>query len=67
MDLECIFGDVVKKILLLLKFQMRKLSDRHLNAPPPIMLVGGFGSSEYLLRRVKEQFPESQVVQPPEA
>lgn len=32
-----------------------------------ILLVGGFGSSEYLFRRLKKAFPNMLVMQPPNA
>jgi hypothetical protein len=66
-DLESIFHGVVKKILLLLRGQIRNISTNKADPAPPIILVGGFGSSEYLRRCIKQEFPDSQVVQPPEA
>ncbi|KAI1314615.1 Heat shock 70 kDa protein 12A [Mortierella claussenii] len=48
---EVVFEPVVKKVLILIQEQLRNAKDCS-----AIFMVGGFGSSKYLLDRVKQEF-----------
>jgi hypothetical protein len=66
-DLKGIFDEVVDRVLLLLHEQVQSIGPIPDGRKLPILLVGGFGSSQYLKTRVKETFLQCEVLQPPDA
>ncbi|KAI8888809.1 hypothetical protein K501DRAFT_209653 [Backusella circina FSU 941] len=54
--LEYIFDPVVDQVLALIDEQLARIPGIR---PDKLFLVGGFGQSEYLLKRIKEEFLES--------
>jgi hypothetical protein len=66
-DLKEIFDGVVDIVLLLLHEQIHAVGTAHGSRKLPILLVGGFGSSEYLKTRITETFDQCEVLQPPDA
>ncbi|KAL7948670.1 hypothetical protein V8C42DRAFT_351698 [Trichoderma barbatum] len=67
-DVKTIFDPVIQEILSLIDEQVEqakaKLEGKN---PKYIFLVGGLGASNYLFERVKQMYPDIQVLQPPEA
>ncbi|KAG6261198.1 hypothetical protein E4U49_004164 [Claviceps purpurea] len=63
-----IFEPLITDILKMIEHQVqevrRKRPDKGVSG---IFLVGGFGSSNYLMQRVKDHFPKIQVLQPSDA
>lgn len=57
----------VEKRWLAIKVTDLRLASTLLKASQAIVLVGGFGSSGYLFGRIKEAYPEIDVLQPPDA
>ncbi|KAF2649130.1 actin-like ATPase domain-containing protein [Lophiostoma macrostomum CBS 122681] len=66
-EIRDIFEEVVGQVLVLLTQQMGEIAKTGYKNPVSILLVGGFGSNPYLKKRIDEQFPESDVIQPPDA
>jgi hypothetical protein len=64
-----VFDPVIAKIFDLIVKQMEKVEEAPGNLTvSAILLVGGFGSSEYLRQKVQEHFgDEIKVIQPVEA
>ena len=69
-DLKSIFDPVILRVLVLIQTQLDRVHNSN-NTPRgekiPILLVGGFGSSNYLRRRIEERFVDCIVLQPPDA
>ncbi|KFG86767.1 putative hsp70 protein [Metarhizium anisopliae] len=67
-DLARIFNPLIEDVLKLIELQVQasKLK-RPGTGVSGIMLVGGFGSSRYLMLRAKSRFPDIQVLQPQDA
>ncbi|KAJ5347015.1 actin-like ATPase domain-containing protein [Penicillium brevicompactum] len=65
-EIEEIFEPIVSRVEELVRGQLEKISRNRLNAKA-IVLVGGFGSSRYLLQRLKGSNPSIIVLQPPNA
>ncbi|KAG6141552.1 hypothetical protein E4U38_006670 [Claviceps purpurea] len=67
-ELSRIFEPLVADVLRMIEYQVQevrlKRPGRGISA---ICLVGGFGSSNYLMQRVKQHFPQIQVLQPEDA
>ncbi|KAG6088705.1 hypothetical protein E4U15_005350 [Claviceps sp. LM218 group G6] len=67
-ELSRIFEPLVADVLRMIEYQVQEV---HLKRPERgvsgICLVGGFGSSNYLMQRVKQHFPQIQVLQPEDA
>jgi tRNA A37 threonylcarbamoyltransferase TsaD len=65
-DLKGIFDTVVNQILVLLTQQLEDVKKARPDVEKvSILLVGGFGSNEYLAKRVRETFRSSaDIVQP---
>ena len=66
-DLKEIFDPVVSMILILVSEQIDGIKVVQGGKKIPILLVGGFGSSEYLKRQITEHFEDCVVLQPPDA
>ena len=66
-DLKGIYDPVVTRILILVQKQLDAIENTHPGRAVPILLVGGFGSSKYLKRRLEERFQQCTVLQPPNA
>ncbi|KAI9774152.1 MAG: hypothetical protein M1840_005245 [Geoglossum simile] len=72
-DLRSIFDPVVLRVLILIQTQIDRIratnnsNNTAGDSKIPILLVGGFGSSNYLRRRIEERFPNCTVLQPPDA
>jgi hypothetical protein len=68
-ELKEVFDAVIQQIIKLIIGQIERLDDSHegLEASA-ILLVGGFGSSEYLRREIENHFedilPDLKVIQP---
>jgi len=69
-DMKDVFDAVIQRILFLIQCQMDKLQ----RSSPigrfervRLLLVGGFGASQYLRQCIEEKFPACEVIQPPEA
>ncbi|KAL5355296.1 hypothetical protein BJX96DRAFT_170538 [Aspergillus floccosus] len=62
-----IFDPVVQEVVDLIDHQMDGLN--HLGKPPPkaVLLVGGFGSSEYLFQQLKKRYSNIDILQPSNA
>ncbi|KAG5953321.1 hypothetical protein E4U53_006055 [Claviceps sorghi] len=65
-ELSRIFEPLVADILRMIEHQVQKVQLKKKKISG-IFLVGGFGSSHYLMQRVKEHFPTIQVLQPSDA
>jgi hypothetical protein len=65
-QIEEIFEPVVQHVLGLVRSQIKNVQVAYLPVKA-IVLVGGFGGSEYLYRRVCQENPEITVMQPPNA
>ncbi|KAH2440572.1 hypothetical protein KXW63_000970, partial [Aspergillus fumigatus] len=65
-DVERIFDPIVCDVEELIAGQVASITRVGLSIEA-IILVGGFGSSEYLFRRVQKQYPTIKVLQPPDA
>ncbi|KAE8329971.1 hypothetical protein BDV39DRAFT_202552 [Aspergillus sergii] len=61
-----IFASVVEQVVSLVQSQLRAIARSGTKAKT-IMLVGGFGESEYLYQRLKAACPQTPVMQPPDA
>jgi len=61
-ELKKIFDAVVDRVLFLLHEQVDTISDVPGDRRLPILLVGGFGSSEYLKTRITEIFNQFEVL-----
>ncbi|CAD6442291.1 4da1ac85-6fa7-4ad0-9ca3-7b273f1d7897 [Sclerotinia trifoliorum] len=71
-DMKAIFDPIIADIKDKVNEQVqavmaKRLSDPHEGKPKAILLVGGFGSSEYLRSELAQQFPTIQVMQPNES
>jgi hypothetical protein len=66
-DLRAIFDPVINRILMMIQLQVDKIEHLRTSERIPILLVGGFGSSQYLRKRVEEKFLNCRVGQPPDA
>lgn len=66
-DLVKIFEPVVESVLILLAEQVEAVKGAAPGRKMPVLLVGGFGSSEYLKMRISQQFKNCTVLQPPDA
>ena len=64
-ELRDIFEPVIRKVLILLTQQIDTVRAIRNSQTVPILLVGGFGSSNYLKRRIEEEFENYEVLQPP--
>ncbi|OGM42393.1 hypothetical protein ABOM_008386 [Aspergillus bombycis] len=68
-DVARMFEPTITRVLSLIRAQVRTLLNRR--GPPPelgIVMVGGFGQSEYLYQRVKHEFEDlAKVTRPPDA
>ncbi|KAG5977071.1 hypothetical protein E4U56_000475 [Claviceps arundinis] len=66
--LRRIFEPLIADILKMIELQVQEVRlKRPRNGVSGIFLVGGFGSSSYLMQRVKDHFPKIQVLQPSDA
>lgn len=65
-QVQGIFDPVVQSVINLVQGQVRQIqvAGHSLQA---ILLVGGFGSCEYLYRRLRRAYPKVTVMQPPDA
>ncbi|KAG6016208.1 hypothetical protein E4U43_004060 [Claviceps pusilla] len=67
-DLTKIFEPLVADILRMIEHQVQEVQLKRTNKDiSGIFLVGGFGSSRYLMQRVAQHFPKIQVLQPSDA
>ncbi|KAG6014764.1 hypothetical protein E4U54_004867 [Claviceps lovelessii] len=67
-DLTKIFEPLVADILRMIEHQVQEVRLKRTNKDiSGIFLVGGFGSSRYLMQRVTQHFPDIQVLQPSDA
>jgi hypothetical protein len=66
-DLKKVFDPVVDKVNLLLAEQIEAVGNGQNGRKIPVLLVGGFGSSEYLKARVAQMFDNCDILQPPDA
>jgi hypothetical protein len=66
-DLKGIFDPVILRVLVLIQLQLEKIRKASQTNGLPLLLVGGFGSSEYLRRQIEAKFPTCMVIQPPDA
>lgn len=64
--MQGIFDPVVQEVINLVQAQVRKIKVAGLPVHS-ILLVGGFGGSEYLYRRLRKAFPKITVMQPLDA
>ncbi|KAG6321238.1 hypothetical protein E4U44_005360 [Claviceps purpurea] len=63
-----IFEPLIADILKMIEHQVQEVRrKRPEKGVSGIFLVGGFGSSKYLMQRVKDHFPKIQVLQPSDA
>lgn len=65
--LKAIFDEVVDRVLLLLHEPVQAVGAVRGPKKLPILLVGGFGNSEYLKARIIDTFAQCEVLQPPDA
>ncbi|PYH98153.1 actin-like ATPase domain-containing protein [Aspergillus ellipticus CBS 707.79] len=65
-DVTQIFEPIIQDVELLVAEQIKGIEKKQLS-PKAILLVGGFGSSEFLFRRLQEANPTVTVMQPPDA
>ncbi|PIG88527.1 Hsp70 family chaperone [Aspergillus arachidicola] len=65
-DVEDIFEPIIHDVEELITEQVASITKRGF-VTEAIVLVGGFGSSEYLLRRLQKENPTVTVLQPPNA
>ncbi|PWY68474.1 actin-like ATPase domain-containing protein [Aspergillus heteromorphus CBS 117.55] len=65
-DTASIFDPIVRDVESLVAEQVKGIKKKNLS-PKAIILVGGFGASEYLFHRLKEANPTVTVMQPPDA
>ncbi|KAE8151683.1 actin-like ATPase domain-containing protein [Aspergillus avenaceus] len=65
-DVAGIFAPVIRDIECLVAEQLNGIKAAK-RSPKAIILVGGFGSSEFLYRRLKESNPGLTILQPPDA
>ncbi|KAJ0426171.1 actin-like ATPase domain-containing protein [Aspergillus carlsbadensis] len=63
-EIEAIFDPIVRGVLELIGEQVASLSKAEYTCGS-ILLVGGFGASEYLFRRVQDAQPSIRILQPP--
>jgi hypothetical protein len=66
-DLKTVFDPVVDKVCVTLGEQLEAIRGFQNERKTQVLLVGGFGSNEYLKRRVLESFPDCAVIQPTDA
>ncbi|KAG5977078.1 hypothetical protein E4U56_000482 [Claviceps arundinis] len=67
-ELSRIFEPLVADVLRMIEYQVQEVRlKRPERGVSGICLVGGFGSSNYLMQRVKQHFPQTQVLQPEDA
>ncbi|KAG6241820.1 hypothetical protein E4U24_006000 [Claviceps purpurea] len=67
-ELSRIFEPLVADIVKMIEYQVQEVRlKRPERGISGICLVGGFGSSNYLMQRVKQHFPQIQVLQPEDA
>ncbi|KAG6024259.1 hypothetical protein E4U40_003407 [Claviceps sp. LM458 group G5] len=67
-ELSRIFEPLVADIVRMIEYQVQEVRlKRPERGISGICLVGGFGSSNYLMQRVKQHFPQIQVLQPEDA
>jgi hypothetical protein len=66
-DLKGIYDPVVTRILILVQQQLGMIKNIVPGRATPILLVGGFGSSKYLRKRLEERFQQCTILQPPDA
>jgi len=68
-ELKVVFEKVTRAIFQLIIEQMERVVDGPGNATvSAVLLVGGFGSSEYLRKSLEEHFGEDmKIIQPPDA
>ncbi|KAG6068541.1 hypothetical protein E4U32_000366 [Claviceps aff. humidiphila group G2b] len=67
-ELSRIFEPLVADVVRMIEYQVQEVRlKRSERAISGICLVGGFGSSNYLMQRVKQYFPQIQVLQPEDA
>ncbi|CRG91300.1 hypothetical protein PISL3812_08348 [Talaromyces islandicus] len=65
-QIQGIFYPVVQDVLALVRGQIKNIQATYLSVKA-IVLVGGFGGSEYLYRRLRPENPKLTVMQPPNA
>jgi hypothetical protein len=66
-DLEGIFDPVVEHTLILIQQHIDENKTVFRGPKLSILLVGGFGSSKYLKKKIEQKFDNSAVMQPPDA
>lgn len=66
-EVKQVFDKIVGQILVLLTRHIDDVRGAGYQNSIPILLVGGFGSNQYLKQRITEQFQPSDVIQPPDA
>lgn len=66
-DLEGIFDPVVEHTLILIQQHIDENAAVFCGPKLSILLVGGFGSSKYLKKKIEQKFDNSAVMQPPDA
>ncbi|KAG6309486.1 hypothetical protein E4U22_003902 [Claviceps purpurea] len=67
-ELSRIFEPLVADVVKMIEYQVQEVRlKRPGRGISGICLVGGFGSSNYLMQRVKQHFPQIQVLQPEDA
>ena len=66
-DLEGIFDPVVEQVLILIQQHIDENKAVFSGPTLSILLVGGFGSSKYLMEKIEQNVANSTVIQPPDA
>jgi hypothetical protein len=67
-DLMEIFDRVISKVIELLRQQINDVEQNRPGfARKTIFMVGGFGSNRLLHQRGKDEFPDVNVIQPPDS
>lgn len=66
-DLEGIFDPVVEHVLILIQQHIDENKAVSSGPKLSILLVGGFGSSKYLKKKIEQKVANSTVIQPPDA
>ncbi|KAH7157318.1 hypothetical protein B0J13DRAFT_592817 [Dactylonectria estremocensis] len=67
-DLKAIFDPLVTDILRLINDQIQRVRLKQgTQDMKGIFLVGGFGGNQYLMKRVRNEHPDIEILQPPDA
>lgn len=65
-QVQGIFDPVIQEVIDLVRGQIKSIKGKAL-CIKAILLVGGFGASEYLYRRLTKAYPKITIMQPPNA